>query len=107
MNMNFIRRRFLIPLCAVLLLCTSCSNNLSGDKNSDSAAHLYSDSETTSSESILENDEDSVIVYVTQYGKKYHSYGCASLWNSCYELPLEDAVSQGYEPCSRCSPPRG
>lgn len=47
----------------------------------------------------------STSVYVTESGKKYHSYGCSYLSNSCIEIDLEKAKSQGYTPCSRCNPP--
>ena len=45
------------------------------------------------------------VVYVTKTGSKYHSYGCSYL-KSCIETTLSSAKSNGYEPCSRCNPPR-
>ena len=47
----------------------------------------------------------STTVYVTRTGEKYHSFGCGYLRSSCIETTLSDAVSSGYEPCSKCSPP--
>lgn len=49
------------------------------------------------------NPEDT-IVYITDTGSKYHSYGCGYL-RSCNSITLEEAVKNGYEPCSRCNPP--
>lgn len=46
------------------------------------------------------------IVYITKTGAKYHNAGCSSLSRSCYEITLSNAVSQGYTPCSKCTPPR-
>lgn len=45
------------------------------------------------------------IVYVTNTGEKYHSYGCQYLRRSCNSITLSNAVSAGYTRCSRCSPP--
>lgn len=47
-----------------------------------------------------------IIVYVTDTGDKYHSEGCQYLRRSCYAETLEDAINEGYTPCSRCHPPR-
>jgi micrococcal nuclease len=46
-----------------------------------------------------------VTVYITRTGKKYHSYGCRYLRQSCIPIKLSDAIAQGYEPCSVCGPP--
>lgn len=51
-----------------------------------------------------DNEKSSYTVYVTTYGKKYHSAGCGSLWSSCHEINIDDAISKGYEPCERCNP---
>jgi hypothetical protein len=48
---------------------------------------------------------DSVTVYVTRTGTKYHCDGCRYLAKSQFAISLEDAKDQGYEPCSRCNPP--
>ena len=45
------------------------------------------------------------IVYITESGTKYHSYGCSYLAKSCYEITLEEAANSGYDRCSRCNPP--
>ena len=44
------------------------------------------------------------IVYVTDTGKKYHSYNCGYL-HSKREITLVDAIMLNYEPCSMCNPP--
>ena len=44
------------------------------------------------------------IVYVTNTGSKYHVRSCGYLKSSS-EICLEDAIIEGYTPCSRCAPP--
>ena len=44
-------------------------------------------------------------VYVTRTGEKYHSNGCQYLRKSKIAISLQDAVSSGYDACSRCNPP--
>lgn len=43
-----------------------------------------------------------VTVYITKTGKKYHAAGCRYLSKSCIPISLNDAISQGYTPCSVC-----
>lgn len=45
------------------------------------------------------------IVYVTRFGEKYHVSTCGYLV-SIVPITLEEAVSGGYTPCSRCHPPK-
>lgn len=48
---------------------------------------------------------DTVTVYVTKTGAKYHRDGCKHLSKSKIPMSLEEARGR-YEPCSACSPPR-
>jgi micrococcal nuclease len=41
-------------------------------------------------------------VYVTASGTKYHRDGCRYLSKSAIPIARDDAVSQGYQPCSVC-----
>ncbi|MDQ7094244.1 hypothetical protein REC12_11650 [Desulfosporosinus sp. PR] len=45
-------------------------------------------------------------VYITKTGKKYHRDGCRYLSKSRIPISLSDAESEGYEPCSVCNPPQ-
>ena len=47
----------------------------------------------------------SVTVYVTKTGEKYHRAGCQYLKKSCIPISLDDA-KRSYSPCSKCNPPR-
>lgn len=48
------------------------------------------------------SQEQSVTVYVTDSGTKYHRWGCQYLWGSGNSISLEDAEARGYTPCSKC-----
>ena len=50
-------------------------------------------------------DTQNVTVYITRTGSKYHRYGCRYLSRSCIAIDRSSAISQGYGPCSICSPP--
>ncbi len=47
-------------------------------------------------------EETEVIVYVTSTGSKYHNDCDCSGMNNPLELTLDEAIAQGYEPCSKC-----
>jgi Predicted hydrolase (metallo-beta-lactamase superfamily) len=51
-------------------------------------------------------DNQSITVYVTNTGEKYHTDGCQYLRKSKIAITLKDAKSQGYTPCSKCHPPQ-
>ena len=57
-------------------------------------------------ESNTSSASSSQTVYVTKSGSKYHRLGCQHLKKSQIEISLQNAISGGYEPCSKCSPPR-
>lgn len=46
----------------------------------------------------------SIIVYITETGKKYHREGCKYLEESKIPISLEEAKRQGYKPCKICKP---
>ncbi len=50
-------------------------------------------------------DTQSVTVYITRTGSKYHRNGCRYLGQSKIPISLKDA-KQHYGPCSVCNPPR-
>lgn len=49
-------------------------------------------------------EKQSVTVYGTKTGSKYHRAGCSYL-KSSIPMSLEDAKRKGLSPCSRCNPP--
>ena len=54
--------------------------------------------------STASNDKNTLTVYITKTGSKYHRSGCRYLSCSCYPISLSSAKNQGYSPCSRCTP---
>lgn len=67
---------------------------------------------TTHSETTIEpettttsfDDTDSYEVYITNTGSKYHRGTCSYLRRSKIGISKDDAIAQGYTPCSRCHP---
>ena len=59
----------------------------------------------TTTDTAQSGREETVTVYVTETGSKYHAAGCQYLSKSCIPMELEDA-QKSYEPCSKCHPPR-
>ena len=49
------------------------------------------------------DDEEEEIVYVTDSGTKYHRSWCSYL-KSSNPITKEEAIEEGYFPCSRCNP---
>lgn len=66
--------------------------------SSGSSVSSGSSGSTTSSTS----DTQSVTVYITNTGSKYHKNGCQYLRESKNAVTLAQAKSWGYTPCSRC-----
>lgn len=82
------KKQIIALLLAVCLAFTGCA--CSSDKNEDI--------ETTQQEEI-EN-----VVYITDTGSKFHSSGCQYLYNSSHEIDRDEAIAEGYSPCSKCNP---
>ncbi len=53
----------------------------------------------------IQKKTESVTVYVTRTGSKYHRAGCRYLKKSSIPMSLEEAKKR-YSPCSVCNPPR-
>jgi len=54
----------------------------------------------------IKSDSQDIIVYITKTGNRYHREGCSSLSKSKIPIPLKEAKTRGYGPCSRCKPPQ-
>lgn len=44
------------------------------------------------------------VVFVTDYGEKYHLSYCGYLSRSSHAMDIGDAIKQGYTSCSKCKP---
>jgi hypothetical protein len=51
------------------------------------------------------SEPQSIIVYITKTGAKYHRGTCQYLSHSKIAITLANAKAQGYTPCSVCDPP--
>ncbi|MDF2866448.1 MAG: hypothetical protein K0R72_1266 [Clostridia bacterium] len=100
-------------------LATNSSNvntNVKINTNTNESSNLSKSTSTTTSPSgdkvtkaddIQSNiilDNNSYTVYITKTGKKYHSSGCRYLSKSCIPINSNEAISEGYGPCSVCDP---
>jgi len=54
---------------------------------------------------IARQDPQTITVYITRTGEKYHRDGCRYLRQSRIPTTLREAVRNGYDPCSVCKPP--
>lgn len=75
-----------------------------GSYDYDDDSYYYDEDDSYDDE--YYDDSSYTYVYITDTGSKYHSYGCQYLAHSCHEITLSAAIARGYEPCSRCDPPR-
>jgi len=64
-----------------------------------------SDIEEVNEDNKSEQDQSTIIVYITKTGSKYHRNGCRYLSQSKISISLKDAKARGYTPCSVCKPP--
>ncbi|CZT56910.1 hypothetical protein [Solibaculum mannosilyticum] len=69
---------------------------------SKAPAKVESKTEPTKEETPKTEDKKSEMVWVSGKGKKYHSSPDCSNMKAPYQIPLEQAMSQGRGPCSKC-----
>lgn len=71
----------------------------------DNLENIEESSNTPLNSSEIEHDNNEPkLIYVTVSGRKYHESNCFHIKNktNTIELPVEKAVSFGYEPCKDC-----
>ena len=76
------------------------SSSTSSEKSSSSSSTAVSSAETVQESA----PSTSYTVYITKTGEKYHRDGCRYLKKSQIAIDKDDAVAQGYTPCSVCNP---
>ena len=103
-----------------LLVATSDGSNVSFNvnpgsyKGATSTSGSSSSSNTSTNKTVLvpipkattPSKNQSVTVYATKTGTKYHVGGCSYLSKSKIPISLSDAKSSGLTPCSKCHPPQ-
>lgn len=75
---------------------------LEGKVRTAEAQEAESTSSSGSGSSTSSSDTQSMTVYVTNTGSKYHRAGCQYLRQSQRAISLDDAKALGYTACSRC-----
>lgn len=81
--------------------------NKQSDENytSDEQQSSTNNDSTSTNPTYNEAEQSETIVYITDYGEKYHESYCRTLKDSHIAISLEDAKSRGFEPCGICKPP--
>lgn len=58
--------------------------------------------EESSPQTSSQTEPQSITVYITKTGEKYHKWGCQYLRQSQIAISLNDAKARGYTACSKC-----
>ncbi len=91
-------------LILIILFITSCTTETAKEYNVLQSLDSYN-VDTASFKNPQDTENQTTSVYVTDFGKKYHEYGCRYLQYSCIEKDLQQAIDKGYTPCSICITP--
>ena len=90
------------------VIITSDGVEYSIDKNKSeiqiNAPPVVEKESTTEYNNLTESENNSIVVYRTNTGAKYHRSGCSYL-KSKIETTVDEAKRMGLTPCSRCNPP--
>ncbi|NMB46729.1 MAG: hypothetical protein GX998_10020 [Firmicutes bacterium] len=101
---HFVDGEIFVPLEAIARLL-GAEIEWSPDKSSVSISTVeLSNLVTTQPEKPAEASE-TITVYITKTGSKYHRAGCRHLSKGMIPTSLDDAKSRGLSPCSVCKPP--
>lgn len=100
-------------LVAVMLTFSSCANHRLVLHPEFEATSVASEATSETSDTLSHVDEShapaeeeqSVTVYITKSGTKYHRAGCRYLSKSSMPVSLETLDTEKYSPCSICKPP--
>ena len=77
-------------------------NYLTGESSSESKVENTTTVTTTSQGGAVTTTANSVLVWVTSSGKKYHSNSSCSNMKTPQQITIEEAQASGREPCSKC-----
>ena len=102
----------LLVLVMIFSLC-GCEEEITDSVNTTEPTTATTQAETDSEEVaeetpiIVEEETESTspVVYRTETGEKYHRENCIHL-KSKIETTVDEALSMGLGPCSKCNPPR-
>lgn len=91
-------KKTLALLLLALLLCGGCADDIASQGGV--VARGASPTEPPASQITL--PENATVVYVTPTGQKYHAADCPLLGGAAFPVTLEQALEDGFAPCSRC-----
>lgn len=104
---------FLALILGVLLIIIGVSLHIvssrnAPDLNNSISSYIVSSefSYKTNNYSNYNETDTSAIVYITEYGEKYHRSSCQYLSKSKIQTTVKKALQSGYEPCNICNPPK-
>lgn len=80
----------------------AAKSTVSTSSTTTSSTSSSTSSTSGGSSSSASSDTQSVTVYITRTGEKYHRSGCQYLRQSKISISLSDARARGYTACSRC-----
>ena len=72
------------------------------DNTTESNNTTSNDNTTTEPDNTTSDDEKVEMVWIPSSGTKYHSKSTCSGMNSPRQIPLKDAIKQGYTACKKC-----
>ena len=78
------------------------ANDTKKDSSTTKPNNPSSNNNSTAKPNTTTDDEMVEMVWVPSSGTKYHSKSTCSGMKSPREIPLEDAIKEGYTACKRC-----
>ena len=78
------------------------ANDTKKDSSTTKPNNPSSNNNSTAKPNTTTDDEMVEMVWVPSSGTKYHSKSTCSGMKSPKEIPLEDAIKEGYTACKRC-----
>lgn len=75
------------------------------ETKAEPSTRIEQETSSSSNQTSSTSEQQTITVYITDTGSKYHRSGCRYLWNSSNAVTLSNAKSWGYAPCSVCDPP--
>jgi biopolymer transport protein ExbD len=99
-------RSKLLLAVAVLILLATCATALAINQPASSTDVPAWSQSTTVPATYAAAKANSVTVYVTETGSKYHLGSCRHLRKSKIKTTLQQAKADGYTACKVCKPPK-
>ena len=91
-----------ILLLVVAIMCCACA--VETQTKTTTPPEIYEEYNEYEFDITYKKDENdhSPVVYVTEYGKRYHTPNCYHSKNAYMKLTVKQALNRGYTPCRKC-----